>query len=188
MSSEDAFDIDEAIAAKPITPFSHLPPSTFNIDESKKKFFEMKKNGENYFDTLFETEFDSAGYSVFHFDYKYNNEFIGKPDFVTSNIINGYKQQIPMNRFIFGTLNLVESPGIPDENDPSFLSDGSIGLQGVFIIRGDTVTAELLDPLNDYCTWTKLELNKETIPLISQQFYSDTNILGAMLKERVLCV
>ncbi len=162
---DDEEETKVEISAK-IKAISLLPISTMNLDNSKKRFNELRKEGINYFTEEFGKEFDANGYSIYKFQYNYDDDMQGKMDFINRNLINGYKQEIqetikPNNRYLFGTLNLIKT------------TEDKLKFEGVFIVRGQDIFEELFGGIYGYSTWTKLDNPSDNI-YIAESFYGDT--------------
>jgi len=141
------------IEKKAKNPLDSLPPSTMNLDATKKLYFEKKLgNALPEFWTQFWQNFDNAGFSVHFADYKYNDD--NRVYFMTANLLNGFIQRLDeWRKYGFGNVVMLGK----DEDTAPF------PLKGAFIFRGTEFPATLKDDCGDveYYTWTKVDTKNE---------------------------
>ena len=122
-------------------PCEELLATTLNLDAWKREY----SNNETR-DALkwFWSNFDSNGYSVWHVQYKYNNELT--KTFMSSNLIGGFFQRIERARkYAFGSILVT---GVDNDNK----------IEGFFVFRGQEVLPEIEDA-PDYASFTFDKVN-----------------------------
>ncbi len=146
-----------------------LPICSLKLDDVKRRFNEMKKAKEDYFDKEFHLAFladpeNAKGYSIWTVTYKDLEDLKGKSDFMNKNLVNGFKQRLPTgaNRHMFGVLNLFS-----DESEENWQ------ITGAFIVRGLSVTSDLMGELYDVFNWTRIDSEAEST--LSSNFYSTSD-------------
>jgi len=138
--------VEEKKAEHPFKILDKTNPTTFVMDTWKKTY----SNADDYhvaMDTFWST-FDSAGWSIFRGDYKYNEEC--KVLFMTSNLIAGFIQRTEeIRKWLFGTLTIRGTEGV----------EGGMKITSYFLIRGDSIQPLISCNDDAECyTWTKMEI------------------------------
>lgn len=141
-------DEDGEKTKKAKNPLDSLPPSKMILDAVKKLFFEKRPHFQNFF-SAFWPMFDAEGYSIYYFDYSYNED--NKVYFMTCNLTAGYSQRLEdVRKYAFGVLNVTGK----DEDTPPF------NVSGCFIFRGKEVPAEVREcPDTEYYKLTPIDVS-----------------------------
>ena len=123
-------------------PCELLPASSLNLDEWKRVY----SNNDTRPTAIdwFWKNFDSNGYSVWHLEYKYNDELT--MTFMSSNLIGGFFQRIERARkYAFGSVLVL---GENNNNQ----------IEGFFVFRGQDVLPEIEDA-PDYPSFVFTKIN-----------------------------
>ena len=110
-------------------PCEELPATTLNLDEWKRVY----SNNETRPTAIewFWKNFDKSGYSVWHVQYRYNDELA--LTFMSSNLVGGFFQRIERSRkYAFGTMLIL---GENNKNE----------IEGFFVFRGQDMLPEIED-------------------------------------------
>ncbi|AYV78867.1 MAG: hypothetical protein Edafosvirus41_3 [Edafosvirus sp.] len=170
-------DIDaDVVEVKVKNPLDGLPKSPMILDTCKKLFFDHKKlDTLNTFFDEFIKNFDSVGYSIYTANFKYNDDFSGRPSFVNNNSINGYIQNLDTaHKYAFGSFVLLK-------NDES-----TYELKSLWILRGDQPIKEVMKDFIDYNDWTKINPHKITNEL--NDYFNASHIDGKEVTIRAIYV
>jgi elongation factor 1-gamma len=138
-------DMAAMLAAEPkkVDPFAALPPSPLNLDEWKRTYSNSKADFYAVMPWFWE-HLDSAGWTVWKQEYKYNAE--NKVDWQTSNLIGGFLQRCDeVRKYAFGGMAVLgaEAPFV---------------VQGVWLLRGKSIKPmEDCNPDAEYYQWTAVD-------------------------------
>ncbi|RDB17714.1 Elongation factor 1-gamma [Hypsizygus marmoreus] len=129
-------------------PLDDLPKSTFNLEDWKRQYSNNETRGTGGAIEWFYKNFDKDGFSVWRFDFKYNNELT--QTFMSSNQIGGF-----FNRLEASRKYLFASAGVLGTNNDSVIA-------GVLILRGPDVkpVVEAAPDWESY-EYKKLDLENE---------------------------
>ncbi|KAF8721974.1 hypothetical protein AX14_010034 [Amanita brunnescens Koide BX004] len=141
---------EELVPAEPKVknPLDDLPKSNLNLEEWKRVYSNRDTRGADGAIEWFYKNFDSAGYSIWRVDFKYNEELT--QTFMSSNQIGGYFNRLEASRkYLFGSV------GVLGTTNNSVIS-------GVFILRG-LEYKPVIDVAPDWesYVYTKIDLSKE---------------------------
>jgi len=129
-------------------PLDDLPKSNFNLEEWKRVYSNRDTRGSGGALEWFYQNFDSAGFSIWRVDFKYNEELT--QTFMSSNQIGGFFNRLEASRkYLFGSV------GVLGETNKSVIS-------GAFILRGLEV-GPVIDVAPDWesYTYSKLDISNE---------------------------
>ncbi|KAF1745144.1 hypothetical protein MXB_1698 [Myxobolus squamalis] len=139
--------------ASPTAVFTCLPPTTFELEEWKRKYI----NSASYPDTMtwLWENIDQEGFSFWHGLYKYSDELA--VDFMISNLINGFFERVDkLRKFSFGVMYLA---GLPEGGK------GNFEISCVWIFRGKSLAFDLND---DWCQDSFLYEFRQLNPQVSE--------------------
>ncbi|KAG6915480.1 hypothetical protein DXG01_011311 [Tephrocybe rancida] len=143
-------DEEEGVPAAPKVknPLDDLPKSTFNLEDWKRQYSNNETRGAGGSLEWFYKNFDAAGFSVWRFDFKYNEELT--LTFMSANQITGFYNRLEASRkYLFA------SAGVLGESNNSVIS-------GALILRGSEAQP-VVDVAPDWesYSYTKLDLATE---------------------------
>ncbi|KAG6915481.1 hypothetical protein DXG01_011312 [Tephrocybe rancida] len=121
-NDDDDEELDVPAAPKVKNPLDDLPKSTFNLEDWKRQYSNNDTRGAGGSLEWFYKNFDAAGFSVWRFDFKYNEELT--LTFMSANQITGFYNRLEASRkYLFA------SAGVLGESNNSVIS-------GALILRG----------------------------------------------------
>jgi hypothetical protein len=122
-------------------PVSKLP-ITASLEPIKTKFFAGDNNS-------FNSELKNGKFKVFETEYKYNDEFDGRPEFFVKNLINGFTKQLEDTRkYLFVAFKC-------------FKTNGGYIVKAIWICNCTLPMEEVIsDKYNDF-TWNQLDMTIE---------------------------
>lgn len=142
-----------APAKKPKNPLDELPPSSFSLEEWKRVY--MNEDTRPKAIPWFYERFDPEGFSVWRFDFKYNDELA--LTFQSSNQIGGFFSRLEgARKYAWGTA------GVFGESNNSAIA-------GVFVARGKSADVFSAAPDAESYAFTPLDLNKDE----DKKFFED---------------
>jgi len=162
-NEEEPMDDEPKEEKKQPNPLDLLPPSSMNMDATKKLYFEKRPNFAAFFDEFWKF-YDAEGYCMYSIDYNYNDE--NKVYFMTCNLMGGFIQRLDdLRKHGFGVLNLV------GENEDT----APFRLNGCFLFRGKEVPAAMKEcPDSEYYTFTRIDTNNEADrKKVEERFYAE---------------
>ncbi|KAG6856139.1 hypothetical protein H0H87_007144 [Tephrocybe sp. NHM501043] len=139
---------DVPAAPKVKNPLDDLPKSAFNLEDWKRQYSNNDTRGAGGSLEWFYQNFDPAGFSVWRFDFKYNEELT--LTFKSSNQITGFYNRLEASRkYLFA------SAGVLGETNNSIIT-------GALILRGPEAqpVVEVAPDYESY-SYTKLDLSNE---------------------------
>ncbi|KAG6856138.1 hypothetical protein H0H87_007143 [Tephrocybe sp. NHM501043] len=147
-AEDDEEEPDVPAAPKVKNPLDDLPKSTFNLEDWKRQYSNNDTRGAGGSLEWFYQNYDPAGFSVWRFDFKYNEELT--LTFKSSNQITGFYNRLEASRkYLFA------SAGVLGETNNSIIT-------GALILRGSesTPVVEVAPDYESY-SYTKLDLANE---------------------------
>ncbi|KAF8626684.1 hypothetical protein AX15_004768 [Amanita polypyramis BW_CC] len=148
--AEEEEEEEEIVPAepKPKNPLDDLPKSTFNLEEWKRVYSNRDTRGAGGAIEWLYQNFDSAGFSIWRVDFKYNEELT--QTFMSSNQIGGFFNRLEASRkYLFGSV------GVLGKANDSVIS-------GVLILRGLDVEPVInVAPDWESYTYTKIDAANE---------------------------
>jgi len=149
-AKEEEEEEEELVPAEPKVknPLDDLPKSNFNLEEWKRVYSNRDTRGAGGALEWFYQNFDSAGFSIWRVDFKYNEELT--LTFMSSNQIGGYFNRLEASRkYLFGSV------GVIGETNNSVIS-------GAFILRGlEHEPVINVAPDWESYNYTKLDISKD---------------------------
>ena len=142
---EEEDDVPKELKAK--NPLDDLPKSTFNLEDWKRAYSNKDTRGPDGALEWFYQNFDKEGFSVWRFDFKYNEELT--KTFMSANQITGFYNRLEASRkYLFG------SAGVLGEDNNSVIA-------GVLILRGlDVQPVVEVAPDYESYNYQRLDLDK----------------------------
>lgn len=146
-ATEEEEDDDVPREPKAKNPLDDLPKSTFNLEDWKRAYSNMDTRGVDGSLEWFYKNFDQEGFSVWRFDFKYNQELT--QTFMSSNQITGFYNRLEASRkYLFA------SAGVLGEANNSIIA-------GALILRGQDFKAVMeVAPDWDSYEYKRLDLEK----------------------------
>jgi elongation factor 1-gamma len=127
---EEPPEDDEFKEPKKKSKLESLPPSTFNLDEWKRTYSNLKDTRKDALPWLWKN-FDPQGYSFWFADYKYSSELNTEPLFKILNLVNGWIQRLDqLRKWGFGTIII-------------FGKEGDIHIGSAWLFRGLEIPEEV---------------------------------------------
>jgi len=147
-AADEEEDDDIAAVPKVKNPLDDLPKSSFNLEDWKRAYSNKDTRGPDGSLEWFYQNFDKEGFSVWRFDFKYNEELT--LTFMSSNQLTGFYNRLEASRkYLFA------SAGILGENNNSIIT-------GVLILRGlDFKPVMEVAPDWESYSYSKLDLSNE---------------------------
>lgn len=142
-------------------PYDDLPKSSMDLDEWKREY-SNNDTREVALPWLWKN-LDSEGYSLWHCNYKYNNEL--EKTFMSANLVTGWFQRCEhLRKYIFGNVLIFGASGEP----------GSVEISGVWLFRGQNTPPEWDQEGNDayYYEWNKLDIGKAQDKALVEDFFA----------------
>jgi len=146
--NDDEEEDDVPAAPKVKNPLDDLPKSTFNLEEWKRVYSNNDTRGAGGSLEWFYKNIDKEGFSVWRFDFKYNEELT--LTFMSANQISGFYNRLEASRkYLFA------SAGVLGESNNSVIT-------GALILRGQDFQAVMeVAPDWESYAYTKLDLENE---------------------------
>jgi elongation factor 1-gamma len=147
-AADDEEEDDLAAVPKVKNPLDDLPKSTFNLEDWKRAYSNKETRGAGGAIEWFYQNYDKEGFSVWRFDFKYNEELT--LTFMSSNQLTGFYNRLEASRkYLFA------SAGVLGENNNSVIS-------GTLILRGkDYKPVMEVAPDWESYNYTALDLSNE---------------------------
>lgn len=151
-----------------------LPPSSMNMDATKKLFFNKQPFNETFFDTFWDNYYDAKGHSFYTMKYQYNDENV--EFWKTQNQVGMYIQKlVHARKHAFGVMAIL---GEEEEKGPW-------SVEGAFLFKGDVPTPELKDcPGTEYYTFTKVDTSTEEGRALIKAWYQEDVVNGSKVLDK----
>jgi len=154
---DDDGDIPAAAEEKKVKPFSHLPPTKFNMNDFKVAY--SNEDTRSVALPHLYQHFEKQGWSLYFVEYKYPEDL--QKLFMVSNLLGGFCQRAEGIRdFVCGSLLI-------------FGEENNYEIHGAILLRGaEWPAAEMADiPDTESYKWTKIDL--ETVSAEDKEFFDD---------------
>ncbi|XP_049849336.1 elongation factor 1-gamma-A-like isoform X2 [Schistocerca gregaria] len=145
-------------------PLDLLAPTSFDLEEWKRVFSNNRKDP-MYAVNWFWEHYDSAGWSLWFAEYKYNEELT--KGFMVSNLINGFMHRLEAARkYAFAIINL-------------YGEENNFQISACFLVRGLTLpaelTAEYVDDVDSY-VWRQADINNTEDKALIEEYMKQPDV------------
>lgn len=173
---EDLLEDEDKPKPKKKNPLDDLPPSSMDLDQTKKLCFSARPYLADFFEKLWPI-FDNAGYCFFTCDYNYNAD--NKEFWKLGNVLGGFIQRSDACRkYAMGT---IQASGPEDEE-----GSGPWTVNGVWLFRGQDMLPEMKEenPDAEYYTWTKVDVTSEEGKKKVKEYFFGETVNGLKVLDR----
>lgn len=170
-----AAEEDEPKPIKKKNPLDDLPPSSMDLDATKKLAFSKRPFLPDFFEKMWPT-WDNEGYVWYTCNYNYNAD--NTEYWKLGNLVGGYIQRSDSCRkYAMGCMQLA---GPEDEE-----STGPWELSGVWLFRGQDFLPEMKDnPDAEYYTWTKVDVTTDAGKAKVKEYFMGETVDGKPVQDR----
>jgi elongation factor 1-gamma len=174
---DDLLDDEDKPKPKKKNPLDELPPSSMDLDTTKKLAFSARPVLPDFFEKLFSGLWDDKGYCWYTCDYNYDSD--NKEYWKLGNVLGGFIQRSDACRkYAMGT---IQASGPEDEDGP-----GPWTVNGVWLFRGQGMLAEMKEenPDSEYYTWTRVDVNTEEGKKKVKEYFLGPTVNGKKVLDR----
>lgn len=173
---DDLLDEEDKPQPKKKNPLDDLPPSSLDLDTTKKLAFSARPVLQDFFEKLW-PQWDNAGYCWFTCDYNYNAD--NKEFWKLGNVLGGFIQRSDACRkYAMGT---IQASGPEDEE-----GSGPWTVNGVWLFRGSDMLAEMKEenPDAEYYTWSKVDVTTDAGKKKVKEYFLAPEVNGLKVLDR----
>jgi len=173
---EDLLEDEDKPKPKKKNPLDDLPPSSMDLDQTKKLMFSKRPFLPDFFEQLWPM-FDNEGYSFWTMDYNYNSD--NKEYWKIGNTLGGFIQRSDACRKY--AMGVIQVSGPEDEE-----GTGPWIVNGAWLFRGKDMLPEMKEenPDADYYTWTKIDVTTEEGKKKIKEYFIGETVNGQKVLDR----